>query len=63
MPYDLFAPSLRDVSGMVVIADDYEYVLSRENADRDSELSILYVAITRAKKNVYIPESLSYLFK
>ncbi|MGL6448618.1 ATP-binding domain-containing protein [Aeromonas veronii] len=47
----------------VVIADDYEYVLSRENADRDSELSILYVAITRAKKNVYIPESLSYLFK
>lgn len=47
----------------VVIADDYEYVLSRENADRDSELSILYVAITRARKNVYIPESLSYLFK
>lgn len=46
----------------VVIADDYEYVMSRGNADKDGELSILYVAITRAKKNVYIPESLYYLF-
>ncbi|YCI29609.1 UvrD-helicase domain-containing protein [Erwinia sp. PK3-005] len=46
----------------IVIAPDYAVVLDNPNADIDSELSVLYVAITRAKHKVFIPESLKNYF-
>lgn len=47
----------------VVIASDYSYIIDKDNVDLDGELSVLYVAITRAKKEVYIPYSLSKYFE
>ncbi|OOE98001.1 hypothetical protein BZG78_10270 [Salinivibrio sp. MA351] len=46
----------------IVIASDYSYILDNENVDLDSELSVLYVAITRAKEAVYIPCKLKKYF-
>lgn len=42
----------------VIISPDYAYILEKENIDIDSELSVLYVALTRARKRVYVPEKI-----
>ncbi|MDA0147155.1 UvrD-helicase domain-containing protein [Vibrio sp. LaRot3] len=46
----------------VVISPDYAYVLDNDKADLDAELAVLYVAITRAKKQVFLPSSLKKYF-
>ncbi|MGY5581497.1 UvrD-helicase domain-containing protein [Vibrio cincinnatiensis] len=46
----------------VVISPDYVYVLENDKANLDAELAVLYVAITRAKKQVFLPSSLKKYF-
>lgn len=46
----------------VVISPDYAYVLENDRTDLDAELAVLYVAITRAKKQVFLPSSLKKYF-
>jgi len=47
----------------VIIAPDYSYILEKKNVDLDGELSVLYVALTRARKHVYIPSKLKKYFE
>lgn len=47
----------------VVIAPDYVYMLEQENIELDSELSVLYVAITRARKKAFVPIELKRYFQ
>ena len=42
----------------VIISPDYAYTFDKENIDIDSELSVLYVALTRARKQVFVPEKI-----
>ncbi|KII79255.1 UvrD-helicase domain-containing protein [Vibrio renipiscarius] len=46
----------------IIIAPDYAYTLDKKNIDISSELSVLYVALTRARKSVYVPASLKKYF-
>ncbi|MFZ8201821.1 ATP-binding domain-containing protein [Alteromonas portus] len=46
----------------VVISSDYLYLLDSPSADIDDELCVLYVALTRAKKRIYIPDELKRYF-
>lgn len=47
----------------VVISPDFNYMLEKDAVSISSELSVLYVALTRARKRVYVPISLKKYIK